>query len=51
VSALAAVGEKNTSIAYRKKIAAANGIFGYAGTDSQNISMVTLLKAGKLPKI
>lgn len=50
VSALAAVGEKNTSIEYRKKIAAANGIFGYAGTASQNISMVNLLKAGKLKK-
>ncbi len=50
VSALAAVGEKNTSIAYRKRIAVANGISGYTGTAAQNISMVNLLKAGKLKK-
>jgi len=50
VSALAAVGEKNTSIVYRKRIAVANGISGYTGTAAQNISMVNLLKAGKLKK-
>ncbi|MCM1559621.1 MAG: phage tail tip lysozyme [Butyrivibrio sp.] len=50
VSALTAVGEKDTSIVYRKKIAEANGISGYTGTAAQNTSMVKLLKAGKLKK-
>lgn len=36
--------------AYRKKIAALNGISGYLGTASQNIKMLNLLKQGKLMK-
>lgn len=50
VSALATVGEKDTSFAHRKKIAAANGINGYQGTIAQNLKMVQLIKAGKLIK-
>lgn len=50
VSALATVGEKDTSMAHRKKIAAANGITGYAGTVKQNTAMVKLIKKGKLIK-
>jgi hypothetical protein len=50
VSALAAVGEKDTTYAHRKKIAAANGITGYQGTIAQNLKMVQLIKAGKLIK-
>ena len=50
VSALAAVGEKDTTFAHRKKIAAANGITGYQGTIAQNLKMVQLIKAGKLIK-
>lgn len=40
----------DSSYAYRKKIAAANGISGYKGTAAQNIQMLELLKAGKLIK-
>lgn len=50
VSALAAVGEKDTTFAHRKKIAAANGINGYQGTIAQNLKMVQLIKVGKLIK-
>lgn len=50
VSALATVGEKDTTYAHRKKIARANGIPNYAGTISQNIALVDLLKAGKCKK-
>jgi hypothetical protein len=50
VSALAAVGEKDTTYAHRKKIAAANGITGYQGSIAQNSKMVKLIKAGKLIK-
>jgi len=50
VSALQAVGEKDTTFAHRKKIAAANGITGYQGTVKQNLKMVDLIKAGKLIK-
>lgn len=50
VSALAAVGEKDTTYAHRKKIAAANGITGYQGSIAQNLKMVQLIKAGKLIK-
>lgn len=35
-------------LAYRKQIAAANGIGGYAGTYTQNVTMLTLLKNGRL---
>lgn len=50
VSALAAVGEKDTSYSHRAKIAKANAISGYSGTASQNTQMVKLLKSGKLIK-
>lgn len=50
VSALASVGEKDTSFAHRKKIAVANGITGYQGTIAQNLKLVQLIKAGKLIK-
>lgn len=50
VSALASVGEKDTSYNHRKKIAVANGISGYQGTVAQNTTLVNLLKAGKCIK-
>ena len=50
VSALASVGEKDTSYAHRKKIAIANGISNYSGTGTQNTKMFNLLKQGKLIK-
>ena len=50
VSALASVGEKDTSYAHRKKIAIANGISNYGGTGAQNTKMFNLLKQGKLIK-
>ena len=40
----------NSSYAYRKKVAAANGIKVYAGTAKQNIALLTLMKQGKLIK-
>ena len=48
--ALASVGEANTSYANRKRIAVANGIAKYSGSASQNMTMLKLLKAGKLIK-
>jgi len=54
VSALAAVGEKDTSFAHRKRIASANKsesiLMHYEGSIKQNLKMVELLKAGKLIK-
>lgn len=50
-SALAAVGETNTSLTNRAKIAAKNGINGYTGTAAQNTKLLNLLKQGKLLKI
>lgn len=50
-SALKAVGEKDVSLAHRKKIANANSISNYKGTASQNLTMVKLLKAGRLIKV
>lgn len=50
VDALGSVGEKNTSLANRKRIAKANGISSYNGTSEQNNKLVNLLKAGKLKK-
>lgn len=38
----------DSSMAHRKQIAAANGISGYAGTYTQNVTMLTLLKQGRL---
>lgn len=40
----------NSTYAYREKIAFANGIVNYTGTDEQNLRMLNLLKAGKLIK-
>lgn len=50
VSALACVGEKDTSMNHRKKIAAANGVSNYEGTIKQNLQLVALIKQGKLIK-
>lgn len=50
VEALADIGEKDTSFAHRKKIAKANGITSYTGSEFQNIKMLELLKKGKLKK-
>lgn len=50
VSALATVGEKDTSMNHRKKIAAVNGISNYQGTIKQNLQLVTLIKQGNLKK-
>lgn len=50
VTALKSVGEKDTSINHRKEIAYANGINSYKCTASQNLTMVKMLKAGKLKK-
>ncbi len=50
VSALATVGEKDTSMNHRKKIAAANGISDYIGSIKQNLALIDLIKAGKLIK-
>lgn len=49
VNALNSLGV-DSSYAYRKQIAAANGISGYSGTASQNTQMLSLLKAGALKK-
>lgn len=40
----------DSSMANRKKIAAANGIAGYSGTTSQNTKLCNLAKQGKLKK-
>ena len=50
VSALATVGEKDTSYSNRCKIAAANDIKAYVGSMKQNTQMLDLLKNGKLRK-
>jgi hypothetical protein len=50
VDALKAVGCNDTSLTYRKKIAAVNGIANYKGSATQNKAMLTLLKNGKLVK-
>lgn len=50
VTALLAVGEKDTTLSNRKKIASANGISNYNGTSEQNLKMVGLLKSGTLKK-
>lgn len=49
VDALKSINETST-LAYRKKIAKANGIKAYIGTASQNTKMLNLLKKGKLIK-
>lgn len=50
VDALKAIGV-DSSMANRKKIASANGISNYSGTYSQNVSLLSKLKAGQLKKI
>lgn len=50
VNALLSVGETNTSINHRKKIALANGFNTYSGKASENIFMLSLLKRGILKK-
>lgn len=50
VTALACVGVKDTSKAYRKKIAEVNGIANYSGTAAQNQRLLKLLKEGYLIK-
>lgn len=47
--ALVSIGAESSK-AYRKKIAATNGITNYTGTYEQNVKMLNLLKAGKLIK-
>lgn len=47
VDALKSIGE-NSGYAYRKKIAAANGIVNYSGAPKENIRMLSLLRTGKL---
>lgn len=50
VGGLAAVGEKDTSVAHRLKIAKANGIRNYRGSSAENTKLLNLLKEGKLLK-
>lgn len=50
VEGLKAVGEKDTSVANRLKIAKANGIRGYRGSVQENTHLLNLLKKGKLLK-
>lgn len=49
VDALKNIGE-NSSFAYRKKIAAVNGITGYRGTEKENVKLLSLLRTGELIK-
>lgn len=49
VDALKSIGE-NSGYAYRKTIAAANGMEGYCGTAKENIKMLSLLRKGLLIK-
>lgn len=51
VTALQAVGETNTSFSNRGAIARANDIVAYEGTAFQNLTMLNLLKLGKLKKV
>lgn len=50
VSALAYIGEPDTSFKHREKIARKNKIKKYTGTAAQNTQMLNLLKLGKLKK-
>ncbi|MBE6772420.1 MAG: DUF3597 domain-containing protein [Ruminococcaceae bacterium] len=47
VDALKSLGE-NSGYAYRKRIAASNGIADYSGTAKENIRLLSLLRQGKL---
>lgn len=49
VDALKSLGY-SSSFTYRKKIATANGVKVYAGTPTQNLKLLSLLKQGKLIK-
>ena len=49
-AALASIGV-NSTYAFRKRIAAVNGIIGYCGTAAQNTRMLNLLKAGLLKRV
>ncbi len=49
VDALKKIGE-NSSFAYRKKIAEANGIKGYRGSEKENVKLLSLLRTGMLIK-
>lgn len=49
VDALKKIGEKS-DFAYRKKIAAANGMPGYRGTEKENVKLLSLLRTGELIK-
>ena len=49
VDALASIGVNN-SFQNRKKIAAANGVYDYIGSYSQNERLLVRLKAGRLKK-
>lgn len=51
VDALASVGESDTGISKRKKIAKANGFTGYTGKTSENTRLLYLLKHGKLIRV
>lgn len=50
VKALSSVGETDTSINHRKKIALENGFTSYSGKAKENIFMLSLLKRGILKK-
>ena len=50
ITALKAVGEKDTAMKHRKLIAAANNIGDYTGTAAQNMKLLAMLKNGKLIK-
>ena len=50
VDALKAVGEKETNIAKRERIAKANGITIYSGSATQNLALLKKLKKGVLIK-
>lgn len=50
VTALASVGEKDTSFSHRKDIAIRNGVADYKGTALQNTQLLNLLKQGRLKK-
>lgn len=49
VDALKKIGE-NSSFSYRKKIAAANGMTDYRGTEKENVKLLSLLRTGELIK-
>ena len=51
VDALKSIGVKDASFDVRAEIAKANGITAYAGLASQNNTLMTLLRAGKLKKV